>query len=91
LFLCSKTSNSKAVFTTQEIDVMRETGSKTRKFFGAVALILFVLIYVLVAMVAGAVWVNPLGAIAQGVFYVSAGLAWIFPAYGIIRWMSRVR
>jgi len=67
---------------------MPETGDRTRKFFGMLALIIFVFVYVLIAMVVGAVWINPLGGLAQGLYYLIAGLIWIIPAYGIIRWSS---
>lgn len=67
---------------------MPESGGRTRKFFGMLALIVFVLFYVLIAMVIGAVWINPLGGLVQGLYYLTAGLVWIIPAYWIIRWSS---
>ena len=62
---------------------------RTRKLIGTILLLILVLVYGLFAMAIGAIYVNQLHGIIQFVYYVIAGLLWIFPAGLIIRWMSR--
>jgi hypothetical protein len=62
---------------------------RTRKFFGAVALLLLVLVWSLMGMtVAQTPWLANSG-LAQAIFYVVAGIGWVLPAMPIISWMSR--
>jgi len=62
---------------------------RTRKFIGAIALLLFLTAYALAAMmVAIALQVND-SKIVEILYYVIAGLAWTIPAGAIIWWMQR--
>jgi len=62
---------------------------RTRKFIGAIALLVFLFIYALLAMmVAIAIQVNA-SKFAELLYYFVAGLAWTVPAGAIIWWMQR--
>ena len=62
---------------------------RTRKFFGAIALILLAITWSLLGMaraqmpvIAGSGWL-------QAVYYVVVGLGWVLPAMPIVSWMLR--
>lgn len=62
---------------------------RLRKFIGAIALIVLVVVWALVAM---AVAQSPLifdNMIASIAYYVIAGIGWVLPAMPIVSWMSR--
>jgi hypothetical protein len=62
---------------------------RLRKFIGAVALFVLVIVWALVAMAlaqAPAIHENTLASIA---YYVIAGIGWVLPAMPLVRWMSR--
>ena len=62
---------------------------RTRKFFGAIALIVLAASWALVGMaVAQMPWLARSG-LLQAVFYVVAGMGWVLPAMPLIKWMSR--
>ena len=62
---------------------------RTRKFFGAIALIVLAATWALVGMaVAQMPWIARSG-LLQAVFYVVAGMGWVLPAMPIVSWMSR--
>jgi hypothetical protein len=62
---------------------------RTRKFIGTFLILAILVVYSLVAMVAGAQmamrWPEP-GRVA---FYALAGILWLPPVMLIIRWMAR--
>ena len=61
---------------------------RTRKLIGAVLLLLLVAVWALLAMAfAQFAFSNP-NALAAWIFYVVAGVGWIFPAMPLIRWME---
>jgi hypothetical protein len=61
---------------------------RTRKFIGAILLLLLVAVWALLAMAfAQFAFASP-NSIAAWVFYVVAGMGWIFPAMPLIRWME---
>jgi Protein of unknown function (DUF2842) len=62
---------------------------RTRKLVGAIALILFVALYMALAMEASAIFLNGASALVQGLGYAFAGLIWVLPAGAIISWMSK--
>lgn len=63
--------------------------SRTRKFIGAIALLIFLTVYALAAMlVAVALQVNA-SKLAEVLYYVIAGLAWTIPAGAIVWWMQQ--
>jgi hypothetical protein len=62
---------------------------RTRKFLGAIALILLALVWSLLGMalaqmpaIAGSGWL-------QAVYYVVVGIGWVLPAMPIVSWMLR--
>jgi hypothetical protein len=61
----------------------------TRKFIGAVAMLVFVMAYALAVMVIAQGRVHDASTTAQAVFYLVAGMAWILPLMPLIRWMER--
>ncbi|MGI9422906.1 MAG: DUF2842 domain-containing protein [Hyphomicrobiaceae bacterium] len=63
--------------------------SRTRKFFGAIALLVFLTVYALMAMLlAIALQVNA-SKWVEVLYYVVAGLAWTIPAGAIVWWMQQ--
>ena len=65
---------------------------RTRKFFGAVAMLAFVIVYALVAMMlAQARPTQEAPVLLQTLIYAALGLAWILPLMPLIRWMERGR
>ena len=62
---------------------------RTRKFVGAIALLVLVVTWSLLGMtVAQTPWLAASG-LTQAIFYVVAGIGWVLPAMPIISWMSR--
>jgi hypothetical protein len=55
---------------------------------GIVVLLLGLAVYALVMMWVGATQL-PEQAVAQLAFYLLAGLAWVWPALRLVRWMGR--
>jgi len=62
---------------------------RTRKFIGTVLLVLFMVVYALIAMSLGASQFVGGPYILQVIYFLLAGLAWIIPAGILIRWMAR--
>jgi len=61
---------------------------RLRKLIGAVALILLVTSWVLIAMALAqfpVIWAN---GVIETIYYVIAGLGWVLPAMPLVRWMS---
>lgn len=64
-------------------------GIRTRKLFGAFALVLLVFGWALLAMVlAQAILPSAHGALAMA-YYAVAGMGWVLPAMPLVRWMLR--
>lgn len=62
---------------------------RTRKFFGMVALVSWVIFYAAVGMILGAPVVAKTSGGVQIIFFIVTGMLWIFPAGLIIRWMEK--
>jgi Protein of unknown function (DUF2842) len=62
---------------------------RLRKFIGAVALFVLVVVWALVAMALAQMPAIRDNAIASVTYYVIAGLGWCLPAIPIVTWMSR--
>ena len=62
---------------------------RLRKLIGAVALILLVTSWALLAMALAQFPVVKANGVVEVVYYVVAGLAWVLPAMPLVRWMSR--
>lgn len=61
----------------------------TRKLAGSVALIVFVGLYMVLAMEVTSIFLNGASGLMQGIGYAIAGLIWIVPAGAIISWIAR--
>jgi Protein of unknown function (DUF2842) len=62
---------------------------RTRKFVGAVAMLTFVIVYALIAMMlAQARPTQEAPVLLQTLIYAVLGLAWILPLMPLIRWME---
>lgn len=59
----------------------------TRALLGTMALVLFLLVYVLLATVVAGQVLPTAGRVAEFFYYATAGLAWVPVAGLIIRWM----
>jgi hypothetical protein len=73
---------------------MREAGLifmplRLRKFIGAVALFVLVIVWALVAMALAQMPAIHESAIISVAYYVIAGIGWCLPAIPLISWMSR--
>jgi hypothetical protein len=62
---------------------------RRRKLLGTLATVGFLIVYCLVLMAIGGAYVVGRGGLAELVFFVIAGFAWLPVAMAIIRWMSR--
>ena len=63
---------------------------RVRKFIGAGAMLLFVMVYAVCAMVtAEADAIRTASGPVQAVIYAALGLAWILPLMPLIAWMER--
>ncbi|MFM9938451.1 MAG: DUF2842 domain-containing protein [Hyphomicrobiaceae bacterium] len=60
-----------------------------RKLAGTLLLVLFIVVYVLFAMVVAAAILPRANRFGEFVYYALAGLAWVPPAGWIIGWMHR--
>jgi hypothetical protein len=63
--------------------------ARTRKLIGTVTLLVFLSLYVWVAVAIGAGHVAQVSRWAQLAYFVVAGLVWVLPAGLLIRWMQR--
>lgn len=64
---------------------------RLRKFIGAIALFVLVIVWALVAMALAQAPVIHEHAVAAVAYYVVAGVGWVVPAIPIVTWMSRRR
>ncbi len=62
---------------------------RLRKFIGAIALFVLVIVWALVAMALAQAPAIRENAILSVAYYVIAGLGWALPAIPIVTWMSR--
>ncbi|MBG1231781.1 DUF2842 domain-containing protein [Aestuariivirga litoralis] len=68
---------------------MAHMNIRTRKFIGTLLTVGFVMVYCLVAMAFGGVFILGKGVVFELAFYILAGLAWLPVVMVIIRWMSK--
>ena len=61
---------------------------RIRKLIGAVALIVLVLTWALLAMAIAQFPVLQTNGVVATIYYVVAGLGWVLPAMPLIKWMS---
>jgi hypothetical protein len=61
---------------------------RVRKFIGAIALFVLVIVWALVAMALAQLPPIHDNAIASTLYYVIAGIGWVLPAMPVVSWMS---
>jgi hypothetical protein len=64
---------------------------RLRKFVGAVALLILVIVWALVAMAVAQFPVIRTNGFFSLIYYVVAGMGWVLPAMPLVRWMSRAQ
>ena len=62
---------------------------RTRKFLGAIALLVLVAVWALLAMAFAQFALTSANAFVAALFYVVAGLGWVLPAMPVVSWMQR--
>jgi hypothetical protein len=62
---------------------------RLRKFIGAIALFVLVVVWTLLAMTLAQAPLIREHAVFSVIYYVVAGLGWVLPAMPLVRWMSR--
>jgi len=62
---------------------------RTRKLVGTILLLIFVAVYVAVAVLVGARHIVSAPAWVEFAYFLAAGLLWVIPAGLLIRWMQR--
>jgi hypothetical protein len=62
---------------------------RRRKLIGAIALIVLVVTWALVAMALAQAPAIKANGVVEVIYYVVAGLGWVLPAMPLIAWMSR--
>jgi len=62
---------------------------RLRKFIGAVALLVLVIVWALAAMALAQSALTSITGWIAVLYYVVAGLGWVLPAMPLVRWMSR--
>ena len=63
---------------------------RLRKFIGAVALIVLVMVWALLAMALAQSVLLDINGFIAAIYYAVAGLGWVLPAMPIVSWMSKV-
>jgi hypothetical protein len=62
---------------------------RTRKFIGAIALLVLVVVWSLLGMAAAQMPVIAGSGWWQAIYYVVVGIGWVLPAMPIISWMAK--
>ncbi|MBS0245284.1 MAG: DUF2842 domain-containing protein [Proteobacteria bacterium] len=62
---------------------------RLRKFIGAIALLVLVMVWALVAMALAQSALTDINGFVAALYYIVAGLGWVLPAMPIISWMSK--
>ncbi len=62
---------------------------RLRKFIGAVALLVLVMVWALLAMALAQSVLLDINGLVAAIYYAVAGLGWVLPAMPIISWMSK--
>ena len=60
-----------------------------RKFIGAVALLVLVMVWALLAMALAQSVLLDINGFVAAIYYLVAGLGWVLPAMPIISWMAK--
>jgi cbb3-type cytochrome oxidase subunit 3 len=63
--------------------------NSARKFVGTILLVIFVVTYVLAVTAVGGGRIAEASAVTQLIYFLLAGLLWVYPAGLLIRWMQK--
>jgi Protein of unknown function (DUF2842) len=63
--------------------------TRQRRFIGIIATVIFLIVYVLIAMAVGGIWAVGRGMAVELPVFILLGIGWVPIAMMIIRWMSR--
>jgi hypothetical protein len=86
--MCPVNAGAEQIDTGADI-TSRAMTIRTRKLIGTVLLLVFLAVYAFLAMlVAVVIQVNG-SKLAELLFYVVGGLAWVVPAALLVRWMQK--
>lgn len=64
---------------------------RTRKLVGTLVILVFLIVYALLAMVAAIILQVNASKLTELLYYVIAGLAWVLPAGWLISWILKPR
>ncbi|MEN3930678.1 DUF2842 domain-containing protein [Microvirga sp. W0021] len=62
---------------------------RTRKLLGTIIILIYAIIYALLAMALADSRISEEGLVIKIIFYIVIGLAWILPLMPLIKWMER--
>ena len=62
---------------------------RLRKFIGAIALLVLVCVWALLAMALAQSVLTDINGFVAAIFYVVVGLGWVLPAMPLISWMAK--
>jgi hypothetical protein len=62
---------------------------RTRKLVGTLLLVIFIILYSMIAMTIAAAKLPGTSGLVQFAYYAVAGLLWALPAAGLIWWMQK--
>jgi hypothetical protein len=62
---------------------------RLRKFIGAIALLVLVMTWALVAMALAQSALTDINGVVAAIYYAVVGLGWVLPAMPIVWWMSK--
>ena len=62
---------------------------RLRKFIGAIALLVLVCVWALLAMALAQSVLTDISGFVAAIFYVVVGLGWVLPAMPLISWMAK--
>ncbi len=62
---------------------------RTRKLIGAIALLMLVSVWALLAMALAQSVLTDINGLVAAIFYVVAGLGWVLPAMPLVSWMAK--
>jgi hypothetical protein len=62
---------------------------RSRKLIGTAAMVVYLIVYCLVAMVIGNAAMMQFNGLGEALYFAAAGLAWLPVAMLLVRWMQR--
>ena len=88
-FFSQKVHWDKTLFNILYKQATNQMNRRTRKFFGMILLVSWIVIYAAIGMTLGAAVVASAPGWVQIIFFLITGTLWIVPAGLIIRWMEK--